>query len=271
MVTTIDSAAIRCSPQRRFPSKAELDVQESVTNQDVIGQHAHHRPAKVGTSVSVEGVDPTHLRVLIANEKRERLELVAQVVITLGHEVIAREIYVNEVGAVTARERPDVALVGLGSSSEHALELIGEIVREATCPVIALLEKKDPEYVNEAATRGVFAYIVDGDPDELQNAISITLRRFAEYQNLQGAFGRRAKIEQAKGILMARHGIDEDQAFEMLRTHSNRNGRKLVDVAEAVVESHLLLLPPGQRLQNPEQQTGASGAPSQLTSGPLPG
>ena len=58
-----------------------------------------------------------HLRVLIANEKRERLELLAQVVAGLGHDVIAREIYVKEVGAVTAREQPDVALVGLGLSS----------------------------------------------------------------------------------------------------------------------------------------------------------
>ena len=43
---------------------------------------------------------------------------------------------------------------------------------------------------------------------------------------------------------MARHGIDADKAFEMLRGHSQHNGRKLVDVADAVVESHLLLLPP---------------------------
>src|SRR5436190_10548450 len=146
-----------------------------------------------------------HLRVLIANEKRERLELLAQVVSSLGHDVIAREIYVKEVGAVTAREHPDVALVGLGLSSEHALELIAEIVREASCPVIALLSAKDPAYVHQAARRGVFAYIVDGDAAELQSSIDITLQRFSEYQNLQGAFGRRALIEQAKGILMARH------------------------------------------------------------------
>ncbi|HXV35361.1 MAG TPA: ANTAR domain-containing protein [Gaiellaceae bacterium] len=188
--------------------------------------------------------DTQHLRVLIANEKRERLELLAQVVIGLGHEVIAREIHVAEVGAVTLRERPDVALVGLGLHSEHSLDLITEIVREASCPVIALLSARDPEYVREAAKRGVFAYIVDGDSQELQSAIEITLQRFAEYQTLQGAFGRRATIEQAKGILMARHAIDADKAFEMLRGHSQHNGRKLVDVADAVVESHLLLLPP---------------------------
>ena len=190
-----------------------------------------------------------HLRVLIANERRDRLELLAQVVAGLGHEVIAREIDVKEVGEVTAREQPDVALVGLGLDSEHALELISEIVREAACPVIALLSAKDPAYVREAAKRGVFAYIVDTSPEELQSAIDITLQRFAEYHSLQGAFGRRAAIEQAKGILMARHSINADKAFELLREHSQRNGHKLVDVAQAIVDSHLLLLPP------PEQPT----------------
>jgi AmiR/NasT family two-component response regulator len=210
-----------------------------------------------------------HLRVLIANERRDRLELLARVVAGLGHEVIAREIYVAEVGAVTARERPDVALVGLGLSSEHALELIAEIVREAACPVIALLSAKDPAYVHEASKRGVFAYIVDGDPDELQSAIDITLQRFAEYQSLQGAFGRRAVIEQAKGILMARHAVDGDHAFDLLRRHSQRSGRKLVDVADAVVESHLLLLP---AIPQPERRapTGSEGQSLDPRTGALP-
>jgi response regulator NasT len=185
-----------------------------------------------------------HLRVLIANERRDRLDVLAQVVSGLGHEVIARSVDVREVGAVTAQERPDVALVGLGLSSEHALTLIAEIVREAHCPVIALLSAKDPAYVKEAAKRGVFAYIVDTTPEELQSAIDVTLQRFSEYHNLQAAFGRRAVIEQAKGILMARHSLTADKAFEMLREHSQRNGQRLADVAAAIVDSHLLLVPP---------------------------
>jgi AmiR/NasT family two-component response regulator len=191
----------------------------------------------------VVDTDLRHLRVLIANERRDRLELLAAVVIGLGHDVIAREIYVKEVGPATARESPDVALVGLGSSSEHALELISEIVREASCPVIAILHADDPAYIHEAAKRGVFAYIVDGSPDELQSAIDITLQRFAEYQSLQGAFGRRALIEQAKGILMARHAITANAAFDMLRNHYQHNGHKVANIAEAIVESHLLLIP----------------------------
>jgi AmiR/NasT family two-component response regulator len=155
--------------------------------------------------------------------------------------VIAREIDVKDVGAVTARERPDVALVGLGSSSDHALGLIEKIVREAACPVIVLLHAPDPEFVKEASKRGVFAYITDADAKEWQSSIDIVLRRFSEYQDLEGAFGRRALTERAKGILMERHSIDEDRAFTLLREHARNNNRKLIDVATAIVDGHMLL------------------------------
>src|SRR5580693_9194930 len=186
-----------------------------------------------------DGTD--HLRVLIANERRDRLELVVPIVVALGHEVIAREIDVGDVGVVTARERPDVALVGLGASSEHALDLIDKIVREAACPVIVLLHARDPEFINEASKRGVFAHISDTDVDDWESSIDIVLRRFAEYQDLQGAFGRRALTERAKGILMERHGVDEASAFEMLRQQSRVDNRKLIDLATAVVDGHRLL------------------------------
>jgi AmiR/NasT family two-component response regulator len=182
-----------------------------------------------------------HLRVLIANERRDRLALVAPIVAALGHEVIAREIEVEDVGAVTARERPDVALVGLGASSDHALGLIERIVQEAACPVIVLLHSRDPAFVKEASKRGVFAHISDADVDDWQSSIDIVLRRFAEYQDLEGAFGRRAITEQAKGILMERHAVDDAAAFAMLRNESRDANRKLVDVAAAVVDGHRLL------------------------------
>lgn len=187
--------------------------------------------------------EPQHLRVLIANERAERLERVAVVVVSLGHTVIARELNVDEVGQVTREERPDVALVGLGESSEHALEHISQIVREAACPVIALLGSDDANFVSEAARRGVFGYISDGDGTHLQGAIDIALSRFAEYHNLEGAFGRRAVIERAKGILMERHGANDSAAFEMLRDHSQHTGRKLFDIAQAILDSHQLLSP----------------------------
>jgi response regulator NasT len=192
--------------------------------------------------VSSEALEP--LRVLIANERKERLQLTTGLVAAMGHHVIARELEVSEVAAATAETMPDVALVGLGDSSQHALDLISRIVQEAKCPVIAILESEDPEFINEAAKRGIFAYVTDGEPSEMQSAVDIVLRRFAEFHNLEGALGRRALTERAKGILMERHRIDEREAFDMLRAQARQSGRKLIDIAEAVATSHLLLTPP---------------------------
>jgi AmiR/NasT family two-component response regulator len=182
-----------------------------------------------------------HLRVLIANERQDRLALLVPIVAQLGHDVIAHEVDVTEVAAVTARERPDVALVGLGQNSQHALEMIDQIVKESACPVIALLHAPDREFVNEASKRGVFAAVTDREPDEWQSALDIVLRRFAEYHDLEAAFGRRSTIERAKGILMERHSVGEDRAFAMLRDRAREGNRKLVDVAAAVVDGHPLL------------------------------
>jgi AmiR/NasT family two-component response regulator len=189
--------------------------------------------------MSSERTEP--LRVLIANERQERLHAITDLVEKLGHVVIARELSVAGVAAMTAHAKPDVALVAVGESSDQALQLISRIVREAACPVIALLEVEDRDFIREAAKRGVFAYIADGDTEELESALDIVLQRFAEFHNLEGAFGRRAITERAKGILMERHGIGEQGAFELLRAQARNTGRKLVDVADAVVEGHRLL------------------------------
>ena len=157
--------------------------------------------------------------------------------------MIAREIDVADVGLVTARERPDVALVGLGQSSEHALGLIEKIVHEATCPVILLIHAPDPAFVKEASKRGIFAYISDAETMDWQSSIDIVLRRFTEYHDLEGAFGRRAVIERAKGILMERHSVDERSAFAILRDASRKRNRKLTDLATAIVDGYLLLPP----------------------------
>jgi response regulator NasT len=187
--------------------------------------------------------EDNRLRVLIADESTERLALLAAIVRGVGHETIAAEIDISRVGPATAREHPDVALVALGESGAHALELISTIVAEAECPVIAVLAATDTSFVREAAKRGIFAYVVDSDQGALESALEIVLLRFREYHGLEGAFGRRALIERAKGVLMERHGLDEEAAFEALRAHARGNNQKIVDVADAVILGRLLLPP----------------------------
>src|SRR4051812_39572815 len=115
------------------------------------------------------------------------------------------------------------------------------IVRESACPVIVLLHARDPDFIKEASKRGVFAHISDADVEDWQSSIDIVLRRFAEFHDLQGALGRRALTERAKGILMERHAIGEAAAFELLRQHSRTSNRKIIDLASAVVDGHRLL------------------------------
>ena len=185
---------------------------------------------------------PGHLQILIANEETDRLSAITKVVDGLGHEIVASSVEVDQVARLSRVHLPDVALVGVGGDGGHALEMISNLVHEAACPVIAILDISDPAYVTEAAKRGVFAYVVIGrDPAELQNALDITLRRFAEFHNLEGAFGRRAIIEQAKGILMERNSIDADAAYQLLKAQSQQTGQKLSEIAQALTQTHLLL------------------------------
>ncbi|HEX6331185.1 MAG TPA: ANTAR domain-containing protein [Actinomycetota bacterium] len=182
------------------------------------------------------------LRVLIADGTAERLEEVTRTVTSLGHEVVGAGASLDTIGQATAAELPDVALVIVGDNSDKALELIRRIVQEAACPVIAILEVQDRALVDRAARLGIFAVIARaGDLEEMQTSMDISLQRFAEYHALEGAFGRRAVTERAKGILMERHQIDEQRAFHLLRDHARRTNRRMVDVAASILESHRLL------------------------------
>jgi AmiR/NasT family two-component response regulator len=196
----------------------------------------------VGFEGSMEQEIITRLRVLVADGPGVRLDDVTRTVAGLGHDVIARESSLPDVAHITATERPDVAVVIVHEGTAKALQLIDRIVHEAACPVIVVLDVQDRQFINEAAKRGIFAYIADGhDPQEMQSAIDIVLRRFAEYHALEGAFARRAVTERATGILMERHSIGEEEAFTMLRDRARRTQRRLVDVADAVVTGHPML------------------------------
>jgi two-component system, response regulator / RNA-binding antiterminator len=184
---------------------------------------------------------PERLRILVSDGQGHRLDEVLRSVTQLGHEVVGQT-PLGEVAAASASVHPDAAIVIVGESTERALDLIGRIVTEAECPVIAILDVEDEGFIRQAAKRGIFAYITLGrDASALQSSLDVVRSRFGEYQGLEGAFTRRAITERAKGILMERHSIDEKRAFEMLRDEARRSNHKIIDVAEAVAMSVNLL------------------------------
>ena len=198
------------------------------------------------TAAGVPGQE--RLRILIANSNEALLDRVEKVVTALGHVVASRETDIARVGTRTVELDPDVALVALGrqdmeaeENATYALDLISEIVHEARCPVIAVLESENPDFIARAASRGISAYASPIRTDEVLGAVEVALERFLEHRSLEDAFKRRAVIERAKGILMQREQIDEREAFERLRSHARRTSQRLVDLADAVQRGHLVL------------------------------
>jgi AmiR/NasT family two-component response regulator len=192
------------------------------------------------------------LRVLLADEDAGALKILAGQVRELGHTPTEIAVDLRAAAEAIARDEPDLTIVAVyrddGHDDVHALDLIEEINAYSTGPVIALLDREDPDFVASAAERGIFAYARQETADSIQSAIEVAIRRWREQhalneqiERLEGALDRRALIERAKGILMERHDIGDREAFELLREHARSNNRTVVDVAAAVAEGHALL------------------------------
>jgi len=188
------------------------------------------------------------MKVLLADQDEGALRIAAALVRDLGHEVAELAVGVEEAAEVIARDDPDLSIVVVYEDDSYALDLIEEIAEYARGPVIAMVEKEDPEFVSAAAKRGIYAYAREGMADSIQSAIEVAVRRHAEtrelaqqVERLETALERRALIERAKGILMERHNIGEREAFDRLRDHARSRNRTVVDVSASVAEGHALL------------------------------
>jgi AmiR/NasT family two-component response regulator len=193
----------------------------------------------------------TSLTVLLANEDEQALETLGGVLQRLGHDVTPFAVSVEEAAELIVREDPDLTIVVVHRNDDHALALIGESVELASGPVIAQLRgREDVDFVARAAERGISAYVESNDPQHVQASIEVAIRRYREAARLnekvvqlESALERRAVIERAKGIVMERHGISDRAAFERLRDHARNTNRRVVEVAQSVVDGHALLPP----------------------------
>jgi AmiR/NasT family two-component response regulator len=190
----------------------------------------------------------TNLRVLIADENEDALRHLHQVLSRLGHEVTPYAVSVSEAVELIAKEDPQIAIVVVHNDDEHALALISEAVEFASGPVIAQLPDADVAFLARAADAGISAYAESMDPESVQGAIEVAVRRYREaerlsekVEQLESALERRGIIERAKGILMERHSVNEREAFELLRDHARSSGRRVVEVAQSVLDGHALL------------------------------
>jgi AmiR/NasT family two-component response regulator len=199
-------------------------------------------PPAVGT------LRETNLRVLIADENEAALRGLHEVLAKLGHEVTPYAVSVHEAVELIAKEDPEVAIVVVHNDDEHALALISEAVEYASGPVIAQMPDADVDFLARAAASGISAYAESMDPESVQGTIEVAVRRYRDaarlgekVEQLESALERRGVIERAKGILMERHSVSEREAFELMRDHARASSRRVLDVAQSVLEGHALL------------------------------
>jgi len=190
-----------------------------------------------------------NLRILLANERKDDLRALGDILDGLGHDVTPFAVSVAEAAELIAREDPDLAFVVLDGDDEHGLALISETVEFASGPVlVSVRQAESPRTIARAADMGIAGYVDSWAPEDVQGAIDVAVRRHREEQRLhqkvaqlESALDRRALIERAKGILMERHGRDERGAFELLREHARSTNQTVLGVAQAVLDGHALL------------------------------
>jgi AmiR/NasT family two-component response regulator len=180
------------------------------------------------------------LNVLVAgvqSEERSTVELIAG----LGHDVHAAELDSQTTARQVRASGAEIVVVPRGRTGGAALRLIGALTHEASFPVVAASADMDVEWLERAVAAGASGAVVGCDAESFRIALRVAWQRSSDYRSLQEAFERRATIEQAKGLLMARYSISGDRAFELLRDHSQKTNRKLVDVASALLKAHIVL------------------------------
>ncbi len=162
-------------------------------------------------------------------------------------------------GFVAAIERmaPDVVLMDLGSPSRDSLEEMLTVSRALARPIAMFVDQSDEAMIGAAIDAGVSAYVVDGlRKERVKPVLDLAIRRFNAFAKLRGeldeartALAERKTIDRAKAILMDGRGLSEKEAYALLRSTAMNQGRKLIDVAEALITASALLAPtsPGAR------------------------
>jgi two-component system, response regulator / RNA-binding antiterminator len=143
-----------------------------------------------------------------------------------------------------AQLQPDMIIVDAESDARDALEHVVVATRDARRPIVLFTEDNDTSHVKDAVAAGVNAYIVAGlAPERIRPILDVAMARFEHEQGLRQALQSaktelqdRKSVDRAKGLLMQRQGLSEQQAYDKLRKTAMDKGLKLADVAQRMLD-----------------------------------
>ncbi|SRR5581483_642601 len=189
------------------------------------------------------------MRVMLIDEDNERGQILREGLEQAGHEVILEPKSTLNLARLVAELAPDVIIIDVDSPDRDMLEHLCVVTQDAPRPVVMFSADGDSAKIREAVRAGVSAYIVDGlSAARVQPIIDVAIARFEVLQSLrneladaQSELASRKQIERAKGILMQRKGLSEEEAYRCLRKMAMDENLKLAEIADQIIRASKLL------------------------------
>jgi len=187
-------------------------------------------------------------KVLIAEDNaKTRLFLKNQLEL-LGYSVVGAASNGKDAVEMVAELRPTLVIMDVKMPQMDGIEAARAITAKSVVPIILITGLSSDEMALQAIDAGVFAYLVKPvTKKQLEPAIRLALARYDEFKSLKGevsdlkdAIETRKVVEKAKGILMKRSNLSEEDAFKMMQTHSQKENKKMRDIADAIISASKL-------------------------------
>jgi len=183
------------------------------------------------------------------DESAARAEILRDGLARCGHEVVATLSSPFELLRAVEAVKPDVIIIDTESPSRDVLEHVVMVTRDQPRPIVMFARDDDGKTIRQAMHAGVSAYVVDSlDAARVRPIIDVACAQFAEFQRLrnelaeaQAQLADRKVIERAKGLLMKAKGLDEATAYAQLRLMAMDRGKRLADIARAIIDTAELL------------------------------
>ena len=183
------------------------------------------------------------LRVVIADDESIiRLDL-KETLQRMGHTVVAEAGDGRSAIEMVRREKPDLVVLDVKMPEMDGIDAAKEISNARLAPVVLLTAYSQQDLVRRAMEAGVFGYVVKPFTEsDLMPAIGVAIARFEEFstissqaESLSQALETRKIVDRAKGVLMDRHGLSEQEAFRRIQQQSMHTRRPMKEIAEAIL------------------------------------
>jgi two-component system, response regulator PdtaR len=189
------------------------------------------------------------LRILIADDESLRVMSLKGQLESLGHKVVAEASNGKEAVHLAEELRPDLAILDIKMPEMDGIEAAQKISAERAIPIILLTAYSERELAERAAVANVAAYLMKPiSEQDLLPAIALAMSRFKEFQSLhqevddlRDALETRKLVERAKGILMRRLNLTEEEAFRRMQRRSQNENKRLGEIAQAIITADGML------------------------------